>query len=674
MVFADEVTVYHMDNGLTYDDNPVGGPPPGILGDAVSQARDFIQFRIFMKRLIVTCGITQTEHLIVGQPEFLKKNFMFEYMPLNENGKRVLEIAETLDDLVSNEETWTPLKFTKRSEKDTVDHGEDSDNGDESDVDTDTDTDEIPKSFLDLDVWEKLGRKLEDFTLAEMKQLSFRSHRTCIQFYRMYAKVKGFGIRCKHTTTSKIDGHPTSQNLWCNREGFREAKNLNRPDRKRKEKAVTRCGCNASISFKWDHRSDSWYVKDFVPEHNGHDLIPMNQMYFERSHREVTEGDKFCIKALMNSGVKPSITMRNLAQSAGGIREVGFLKKDLYNTCEKFKREEIKDGDTETVLAYLLGKTTSDPSFFLRYTRDDHDGIDKMFWCDGICQTDYKAFGKRVNHHSKTVPLGVALIANEKTDTYIWVLEQLKEVGGNVAPYTIITDGDKAMAAAITEVFPRAHHRLCMWHLMRNIKGHTNKRFCSGFMKCVDGARTPDEFEEAWEDLMKSYKAVRDKKWAQDLYYDKEKWAEAFMVGQFYVDTILRRWTIREKVHLKNTFKDHDFQKRNDHASANGRYAFLTGLSAQFFRMVSSLYDQSTWGVPVIGRDVHDITHVVRNVAATSETNSSPVKSGGFVELLRNFLLRTYNTGDAANATDSYEVSAFEKFPTIFDWDPNMDF
>ncbi|XP_021768872.1 protein FAR1-RELATED SEQUENCE 5-like [Chenopodium quinoa] len=250
--------------------------------------------------------------------------------------------------------------------------------------------------------------------------------------------------------------------------------------------------------------------------------------------------------------------MRNLAQSAGGTHEVGFLKKDLYNTCEKFKREEIKDGDTEIVLPYLLGKTASDPSFFLRYTRDDHDGIDKMFWCDGICQADYKAFGKviefdttykvnayqkpfvvvvGVNHYRKTVPLGVALIGTKKPDTYIWVLEPLNEAGGNVTPYIVVTNGDKAMAIAIEEVFPHVHHRLCLWHLMCNIKGHTNKRFCSSFMKCVDGARTPAEFEEAWEDLIKAYDAVRDKKWAQDLYNNKEKRADAFMVGQFYVES-----------------------------------------------------------------------------------------------------------------------------------------
>ncbi|XP_021717466.1 uncharacterized protein LOC110685283 [Chenopodium quinoa] len=35
---------------------------------------------------------------------------------------------------------------------------------------------------------------------------------------------------------------------------------------------------------------------------------------------------------------------------------------------------------------------------------------------------------------------------------------------------------------------------------------------------------------------MKAYPKVRDKKWAKDLYSDKTKWAEAFMVEQFYAD------------------------------------------------------------------------------------------------------------------------------------------
>ena len=131
MVIADEVTVYRMFKGLPYDDNPDDGPLPGMLGDDVSHAKDLIEIRIFMKRLIIVCGVTQAESLIddVTVSEFLKNIFrlelnsyykeqhMFNKLPLNENGKRVLEIAETRYDVVLNEETWTPNWFTKRTEK-----------------------------------------------------------------------------------------------------------------------------------------------------------------------------------------------------------------------------------------------------------------------------------------------------------------------------------------------------------------------------------------------------------------------------------------------------------------------------------------------------------------------------------------------------------------------------
>lgn len=274
-----------------------------------------------------------------------------------------------------------------------------------------------------------------------------------------------------------------------------------------------------------------------------------------RSQREISEAEKIRIKSLIDSGVKPAVVMRNMADKAGGLHHVGFLPSDLYNTCEKFKREEIKDGDTETVMAYLLGKQAGDPTFFLRYTRDETtNGISKMFWCDGICRKNYKAFGTviafdttykvnayqkplvvivGVNHHRKTVPFAVALVTDETEQTYRWVLQQLLEAGENITPYTVVTDGDRAMANAIRAIFPNAHHRLCLWHLMRNAKTNGNKRFCSGLMKCVDECSTPMEFEEAWEELMTTYK-VREHKWAQEMYEKKEKWSEAFMHGHFY--------------------------------------------------------------------------------------------------------------------------------------------
>ena len=112
-------------------------------------------------------------------------------------------------------------------------------------------------------------------------------------------------------------------------------------------------------------------------------------------------------------------------------------------------------------------------------------------------------------------------------------MEQLVEVGKGQKPLVVRTDGDKAMANAIKVVFSKARHRLCLWHLMRNVRGNRGVKFCSGFIKCVNKYRAPNDFEKGWKELM-SYYEVQDKKWAKDLSNDKEKWAEAYLRGYFF--------------------------------------------------------------------------------------------------------------------------------------------
>ncbi|XP_056689545.1 protein FAR1-RELATED SEQUENCE 5-like [Spinacia oleracea] len=330
-------------------------------------------------------------------------------------------------------------------------------------------------------------------------------------------EAKGFGARNKAAVRRKLDGKFTSKNLMCSREGARQLKYLENPNRKRPSRPETRCGCQAVIKFKWNPSDDSWFVRDFVGVHD-HELVSPSEVRFIRSHRSLSDADKLRIKALINSGVSPAVTMRNLVQQAGGPEKLPFLKKDLYNACQRTQKEDIPDGDTEAVFSYLLGKQNTDPGFFLKYTRDEDNALDILFWCDGTSRNDYRAFGNviafdttykvnayhkplvvivGVNHHMQSVVFAVSLVSHEKEETFKWILEQLTEAGDNVAPHTVLTDGDKAMANAISVVFPKAVHRLCLWHLMRNVKEHSSKTFCSGFMKCVDRCRTPTEFEQA---------------------------------------------------------------------------------------------------------------------------------------------------------------------------------
>jgi len=54
------------------------------------------------------------------------------------------------------------------------------------------------------------------------------------------------------------------------------------------------------------------------------------------------------------------------------------------------------------------------------------------------------------------------------------------------------------MTNAIKVVFLKAQHRLCLWHLMKHVQSHGGNEFASGFIKCINKYRTPEDFEVDW--------------------------------------------------------------------------------------------------------------------------------------------------------------------------------
>lgn len=173
---------------------------------------------------------------------------------------------------------------------------------------------------------------------------------------------------------------------------------------------------------------------------------------------------------------------------------------------------------------------------------------------------------------------------------------------------------------------------------------------------------------------------------------------------------ILRRWTMRAKLHITNSTEHLQLQKDDDEKAATGRYAFLITLSCQLCRMVSTSYERSTWLRDKLAKmlldterdkvfpkkkDVVVETKVKRKGKGTKRKTDIPKASKdsneksdaekfpaqfdsnfggthmGFVDLLKRFIPRTYEPGEASSAKDCYEVSAFHKVPTIFDWDPS---
>lgn len=54
-----------------------------------------------------------------------------------------------------------------------------------------------------------------------------------------------------------------------------------------------------------------------------------------------------------------------------------------------------------------------------------------------------------VNNYFKTRVFGFALLQNEKTETYVWVLQTFLHCMNGLAPKVVVTNGDNAMKLAI---------------------------------------------------------------------------------------------------------------------------------------------------------------------------------------------------------------------------------
>ncbi|XP_057746792.1 protein FAR1-RELATED SEQUENCE 5-like [Arachis stenosperma] len=161
--------------------------------------------------------------------------------------------------------------------------------------------------------------------------------------------------------------------------------------------------------------------------------------------------------------------MAYMAGQSGGYIMLRFTKRDLYNYVHSQRRARILDGDAAATISYLEGKANADLMSVVRYTTTTDNWLGNLSWVDGIMKSDYELFGDvlafdvtyRGNKYKKP-------LVDEEVCTYRWVLLNVLDVMGQRTPNLVVTDGDKAMRAAIAEVMPSAKHRLCAWHLEKN--------------------------------------------------------------------------------------------------------------------------------------------------------------------------------------------------------------
>ncbi|XP_020960052.1 protein FAR1-RELATED SEQUENCE 5-like isoform X1 [Arachis ipaensis] len=345
------------------------------------------------------------------------------------------------------------------------------------------------------------------------------------EFYRGFGKLYGFGVR-KGDSGKDCEGNLVRYRFFCNKEGSRERKYYDRVDRTRVHKPEIRTNYKTMLSVYLDKNDKYWKVRKLVTKHN-HELTPVGMVHLIANHRGLTEVAKSQIVGMQAHGIATSKIVRYMAGMAGGYSLLGFLKKDVYNYADKQRRIKIAYGDANSALVYLEGKTESDPMAIAKYNVTSGNRLANLIWVDGTSRVDYQSFGdvlafdstykknkyKRpvvifsgTNNHKQTTIFGFGLLLDESLASYQWMLENLMEIMCGKKPFVVVTDGDKAMIKAVFEVLPESTHRLCAWHVEKNVTSNVKDADLRGlFRRWLYADMATEDFESEWEQAADEY-------------------------------------------------------------------------------------------------------------------------------------------------------------------------
>ncbi|XP_074296424.1 protein FAR1-RELATED SEQUENCE 5-like [Silene latifolia] len=170
-----------------------------------------------------------------------------------------------------------------------------------------------------------------------------------------------------------------------------------------------------------------------------------------------------------------------LGDDGGAIEDLRTeTLEDHIKLVNRLRLKVLEEGGAEAVIKKLTDDAATNPNLVFSVRRDASGCVVGLFWCDSRMRDDYKThrdvivFGTSYSSNKYKllcapfvgvinpcyyVMFGCAFIADEKTDTFVWLLETFKEAMSNKSPGIIVTERDLAIANAIRQVFPQAKHQ-----------------------------------------------------------------------------------------------------------------------------------------------------------------------------------------------------------------------
>ncbi|XP_074266191.1 protein FAR1-RELATED SEQUENCE 5-like [Silene latifolia] len=294
--------------------------------------------------------------------------------------------------------------------------------------------------------------------------------------------------------------------------------------------AKTKDACNVYIESRYFDDEDVVKITQCHLEHN-HDMDPKKSRLFV-GFRHIN--DYFKKRMMINDAAGISIlnNYKSLVLEGGGHENLGFKFSDSRNAINQERRRSVIDGDAKELKAYFEKMEEEDPNYFYAIELDDFEAPMNVFL---VYRMPFSTF-IGVNQHGNSIVFACALVTRDYEESFEWVFAKFLECMGK-APSVILTDQERAIGNVIKKIFPNTHHRLCLWHILKNAGKNLGKHplwndISSDLNLAVHDSLEVHDFEIAWKEMVHKY-GIEKCPWVIESYLIRESWVPAYWRGIF---------------------------------------------------------------------------------------------------------------------------------------------
>ena len=241
------------------------------------------------------------------------------------------------------------------------------------------------------------------------------------------------------------------------------------------------------------------------PRHN-HEASESTSSHI--NHRVITPEIQAMIELDASINCQPRTILTRIQKKHPNLTE-SLVLQDIRNAVKRYRIG--RSSEHPSIAAALLEKL-QERSYYYRYSVDDEDHIDCLFFChprsveiyqrhhdllflDATYKTNEYSLPLlnivAVTGENTSIQLGVCFLRGETEEHYLWALRQIKDLQTDnkiPAPTAFFHDQDVALVNALETVFPGIPTLLCSWHVRKNVGKNA---------KTIGGSRMADI--ETWE-------------------------------------------------------------------------------------------------------------------------------------------------------------------------------